>query len=262
MYGFILQHFVLTIYSCILYHRSVNDGTAKELLGEQFKRRLLMDGQYGNVFFVCTQTDDIEPTETMRDHADVAQKVPGRWEKMSELKNDITNLKMLITEKLQQQEDLEGQFKVAMQQHTKSLADLQQCEKSLKSQEKNEAHDVVKADIVLNKAAAIKAKQRLEEWQRQNCPIFERLQNKCGRLQMKLKPLCAAVRNEYSKSRLQEDFRSGLEELYEYDDNDERRADMQTALPGEFNMDVFCTSANDYLKLMKIKRELFCLKCE
>lgn len=29
--------------------RAVDDGTAKELLGEQFKRRLLMDGQYGNV---------------------------------------------------------------------------------------------------------------------------------------------------------------------------------------------------------------------
>lgn len=30
-------------------------GQAKELLGEQFKRRLLMDGQYGNVSFICTQ---------------------------------------------------------------------------------------------------------------------------------------------------------------------------------------------------------------
>ena len=36
--------------------RAVDDGTAKELLGEQFRRRLLMDGQYGNVSFICTQT--------------------------------------------------------------------------------------------------------------------------------------------------------------------------------------------------------------
>uniref|UniRef100_A0A7S1BLA9 Uncharacterized protein n=1 Tax=Corethron hystrix TaxID=216773 RepID=A0A7S1BLA9_9STRA len=54
--------------------RAVDDGTAKELLGEQFKRRLLMDGQYGNVSFICTQTDDCEATEIMRDHADVAKK--------------------------------------------------------------------------------------------------------------------------------------------------------------------------------------------
>jgi hypothetical protein len=39
--------------------RAVDDGTAKELLGEQFKRRLLMDGSYGNVSFICTQTVSI-----------------------------------------------------------------------------------------------------------------------------------------------------------------------------------------------------------
>ena len=41
--------------------RAVDDGTAKDLLGEQFKRRLLMDGQYGNVSFICTQSDMCEP---------------------------------------------------------------------------------------------------------------------------------------------------------------------------------------------------------
>ena len=71
------------MYRILLSLSPVDDGTAKELLGEQFKRRLLMDGNYGNVFFICTQTDDIEATETMRDHADVAQEVPGRWEKMT-----------------------------------------------------------------------------------------------------------------------------------------------------------------------------------
>ena len=44
----------------------------------------MQDGNYGNLFFICTQTDDIEATETMRDHADVAQEMPGRWEKMTE----------------------------------------------------------------------------------------------------------------------------------------------------------------------------------
>ena len=36
--------------------RAVDDGTAKELLGEQFKRRLLMDGKYDSIAFICTQT--------------------------------------------------------------------------------------------------------------------------------------------------------------------------------------------------------------
>jgi hypothetical protein len=51
--------------------RAVDDGTAKELMGEQFKRRFLMDGQYGNIAFICTQTDDCEATEIMRDHEDI-----------------------------------------------------------------------------------------------------------------------------------------------------------------------------------------------
>ena len=70
--------------------RAVDDGTAKELLGEQFKRRMLMDGQYGNVSFICTQTDDCEATEIMRDHSDVAGTVPGRLEKMQQLFDELT----------------------------------------------------------------------------------------------------------------------------------------------------------------------------
>ena len=47
------------IWICAPIKRAVDDGTAKELLGEQFKRRLLMDGMYHAVSFVCTQTDDV-----------------------------------------------------------------------------------------------------------------------------------------------------------------------------------------------------------
>jgi energy-coupling factor transporter ATP-binding protein EcfA2 len=34
--------------------RAVDDGTAKELMGDNFKRRILMDGNYGNIAFICT----------------------------------------------------------------------------------------------------------------------------------------------------------------------------------------------------------------
>ena len=54
--------------------RAVDDSIAKELR-ELFKWRILMDGQYGNVLFICTKTDDCEATEIMRDHEDVARKV-------------------------------------------------------------------------------------------------------------------------------------------------------------------------------------------
>ena len=49
-----------------------------------------------SVFFICTQTDDLEATETMRDHEDVARRVEGRWERMDKLATDIVHLENKI----------------------------------------------------------------------------------------------------------------------------------------------------------------------
>ena len=83
-------------------------------------------------------------------------------------------------------------------------------------------------------------------------------------MQQQLKPLCAKVRNEYSTEKLQADFREGLEEmLRESDENsgvegasssdDAAAAAAQNPLPDDFVLDVFCVSANDYLKVSNIK---------
>ena len=87
----------------------MDDGTAKELLGEQFKRRLLMDGQYANVSFICTQTDDCESSEIMRDHQDVAQSTEGRWEKMQGHAERISAAQSKLQELSLAEEDLVDQ---------------------------------------------------------------------------------------------------------------------------------------------------------
>lgn len=46
--------------------RAVNDKTAKDLLGEQFRRQLLMDGQFGSLAFIATQSDVLERQEAIR----------------------------------------------------------------------------------------------------------------------------------------------------------------------------------------------------
>lgn len=63
------------------------------------------------------------------------------------------------------------------------------------------------------------------------------------------------MRNEYSKRCLQEDFKSGIKELYRKDDEDDGDAanETSTTIADEFGLDVFCISANDYLKVMNIK---------
>lgn len=239
--------------------RAVDDGTAKELLGEQFKRRLLMDGQYGNVFFICTQTDDLEATETMRDHADVAQREPGRWERMSELATSLTDLEKELNDRLLEEEDLDAEIQEAEQQYNESKDDLDEVLKDNDDESDIEIDEellqnlrnVVKA----NKATFQQARQALQKFRADNQQAIDRDQAKCSKMQKELKTMCAAVRNEYSKSCLQEDFRSGLKELYRKDDENDGSSneDADIALPEEFNMDVFCISSNDYLKLMKIK---------
>ena len=201
--------------------RAVDDGTAKELLGEQFKRRLLMDGQYGNVFFICTQTDDLEATETMRDHADVAQRVPGRWEKMSALANDISNLEKKINDLMQEEEDLEGQMQDSGQQYKDAKDDWKDARAEDDDDEEVDLEllENLKAVVKTNKAAFVEARDKLVKWKEENTEIIESSQEECGKLQKKLKALCATVRNEYSKSCLQEDFRSGLKQLYRKDDD-------------------------------------------
>mmetsp|Transcript_19729 Transcript_19729/g.54804 ORF Transcript_19729/g.54804 Transcript_19729/m.54804 type:complete len:1112 (-) Transcript_19729:310-3645(-) len=44
-------------------NRAVNDKTAKDMLGESFRRQILMDGQYGSMIFVATQSDNLLQTE-------------------------------------------------------------------------------------------------------------------------------------------------------------------------------------------------------
>ena len=52
-----------------------------------------MDGQYGSVAFICTQTDDCEPSEIWNDHKDVAKHVPGRYEQMERLCTEMEQLR-------------------------------------------------------------------------------------------------------------------------------------------------------------------------
>ncbi len=238
--------------------RAVDDGTAKELLGEQFKRRLLMDGQYSNVFFICTQTDDLEPTETMRDHSDVAQEEPGRWEKMTELASEISSLEKQVSDKLQEEEDLEGQVNEFKQQYQEAVADLTELRGEAEEDDEIDEDQMenLKAVIATAKSSFKQSSRELAKWREDNSERIQNDQEKCDSLQKQLKPLCAIVRNEYSKKCLQEDFRSGLKDLFKKDDGDDDAGgdvDVNEALPEDFNMEVFGISANDYLKLMKIK---------
>ncbi|KAK0711461.1 Dynamin family-domain-containing protein [Lasiosphaeris hirsuta] len=46
--------------------RAVDDKSAQNLLGDAFKRQLLLDGIYSAVIFICSKSDDLSVTESLR----------------------------------------------------------------------------------------------------------------------------------------------------------------------------------------------------
>eukprot|EP00961_Rhodomonas_salina_P245282 3314279-Rhodomonas_salina.1 len=46
--------------------RACNNKTAKDMLGQSFRRQLLMDGQYGSLAFIATQSDEFQRSDVIR----------------------------------------------------------------------------------------------------------------------------------------------------------------------------------------------------
>jgi hypothetical protein len=201
--------------------RAVDDGTAKDLMGEQFKRRLLMDGQYGNVSFICTQTDECEPTEIMRDHQDVASSKPGRWETMTKLLGNINRVEQELADMMEEEEDAVSH------------------QDDLSAGDKNNDEDIDDDD------ALSVARQRVAR---------ARLTSKSKRWQRDLKAICATVRNEYSTRCLEDDFINGLKDLDQNENSGAGSGNQSNIdLLESIDLPVFCLSANDYLKIRGIK---------
>uniref|UniRef100_A0A7S4QET7 Dynamin N-terminal domain-containing protein n=1 Tax=Ditylum brightwellii TaxID=49249 RepID=A0A7S4QET7_9STRA len=191
--------------------RAVDDGTAKELLGEQFKRRLLMDEQYGNISFICTQTDDCETTEIMRDHSDVAKSVPGRWERMTELLGKISDLESEISKLDQEEEALKEGLKYAKRIVSARNKALSKLEKGAGPDSKGISE--AREDLEVARGEKDEFSQKLSAWAEENTAQLGKMHAECEMGQRKLKTICALVRNEYSTECLQRDFRDGLKEL-------------------------------------------------
>jgi len=276
--------------------RAVDNKQAKDLLGEQFKRQLLMDGQYGAVSFICTQTDDCSPSEIVRDHADLAAQVPMRLEtmqaKLKESERARAEIEELDSAEAARKETLgalqlakeeaQARLKVAKKLHKKALgaweakvaaggapvtaqlivepggtvrlatgtdAALAKAEALHLQHARDEASDACEVEAKQHQAWVLWKSKQMMHWRRQQSAVLA-----------DLKPLCALVRNEFARSRIQEDFRAGLEELTHVDEEEREEgtssssAPLPKPLPDDHKIDVHCVSANDYLKLMGIKQ--------
>ena len=189
----------------------------------------------------------------MRDHKDVAQKVTGRWERMVALRNKISAIEKERFELIQAQEEL----RVA---YDESKETQNEAEEVLKDYQAGDADSFdLEMHNGLKEAVEGRSKDWLSEWEEANKEKLERMEESVHSLQRELKRSCAKIRNEYSTSQLQSDFKAGLEELVRKPDEEEVSSAITTAapkldaIPDDFQLAVHCVSANDYLKILNIK---------
>jgi hypothetical protein len=87
-------------------NRAVDDKTAKNLLGESFRRQLKYDGTYTSVTFICSKTDDLSVTEAVESLGLRHQTAP-LFSKTAQLEKQIGQLKTRVSDLLAQKESLE-----------------------------------------------------------------------------------------------------------------------------------------------------------
>lgn len=65
---FVLQYLknCIVVWVVFFIYRVIDDKIVKDFLGENFRRQLLMDGQYGNIVFICIKIDVIKNFEIIR----------------------------------------------------------------------------------------------------------------------------------------------------------------------------------------------------
>ena len=101
----------------------------------------------------------------MRDHADVAQSVEGRWEKMTELADGISDYERQLNPLLAAEEDLEEQVEDAKQQYKEAMEDLREAQEdaddAFEDEDDTGLFDNMKAVIVDKKSTFIQTKQNL-----------------------------------------------------------------------------------------------------
>ncbi|XP_048745844.2 uncharacterized protein LOC125658551 isoform X2 [Ostrea edulis] len=241
-------------------HRAIDDKTAKDLLGENFRRQLLMDGQYGNIAFICTKTDDIKNSEIIRGlHLE---------EKVQPLENEINRLEMEKSELEISKRDNAGcivQMKRTNRELKKNIEEIEEClrmeDQEAESEELQEIKDVLqeKQDALKKNSEQIEAYRKAVREAENTCLQHEVT---IGKKRKELSSLCAKARNDYSKKEIKRDFKAGLREMKkkagmcdveEMDDDlyDSDNDDDDIGNSAE-NLRVFCVSATEYQKMRNI----------
>ncbi|XP_060079931.1 serine-rich adhesin for platelets-like [Ylistrum balloti] len=258
-------------------HRAINNKTAKDMLGENFRRQLLMDGQYGSVAFICTKSDDLMPSELIRNlHLeDVCEPLENEIQSLLMEKKDANKTVNRLKKEIRT-------VKKEIKELTTGIADLKETMEMTYVLD----GDVIDLDsegadglesleelrqVVQDKEESLKVIQRektdkergMDQATRESLEIDKKIDIK----RKEIAVICANARNEYSKSTIKRDFKAGLREmkrkagLTNADEDDEMEDedqdynsdydDDEMSQTAE-NLRVFCVSSMEYQKMKNL----------
>ncbi|XP_052816315.1 uncharacterized protein LOC128242920 isoform X2 [Mya arenaria] len=257
-------------------HRAIDDKTAKDLLGENFRRQLLMDGQYGSIAFICTKTDVITPSEIIRslkleektkeyedkvetmeaEKVDLDLKIANGNNEVRGLKKSIAALTTEAKELRLNLAEIGSLLEPAEEEQTEEHEALQEYEEELKSKE----------------ALIGEHKARMEELLDQKQEASQKILSLDKTLNIERKmiaAICALARNDYSRSQIKRDFKAGLREMKRragmlVTDDPEEEEDLYDDDSGDDdddigstadNLRVFCCSSTEYQKMRNLLKD-------
>ena len=211
--------------------RAVDNRTAKDLLGDAFRRQLFLDGQYANLTFVCTKADIINADEFVR-----SLKLSKETEPFQLL---VDEKKRVAAELATACEGFDNEVKIA-EEFLAANSDLSA-----------EALDDIRASM--EKARSNLALNNLEKL---------RAEEEVAKNEKLIRKICALARSEKSKRQIASDFLAGIKDMHRKanggdDDDDDGRFDEDGDDGGDdaffaskaSGFKVFSVSSSDYLKL-------------
>lgn len=256
--------------------RAVSDKTAKELLGERFRRQMKMDCGYINnvVTFVATKTDDISVTEAVfelgleENSTEFVSPIEKLEAEARALEAKIARAKIAKASFHRQRNELEATTRnTATKKRSaqepempspkkirRSTVNVDSNESGASASSANEVEEVTNTDVSQGESLEsriLDLDAEIDEWEKD----LAEMKNTIEELQTDLLALCIRERNRLSKQQIQTDFAAGIREIddqlaYEKDPNNfDPTENVRDYKAVSENLPVFCVSSRAYQKL-------------
>jgi GTPase SAR1 family protein len=229
-------------------NRAVDDKAAKHLLGSSFRLQLTMDGNYSNVTFICSKTDEISVRE-VAEKLDYDGSIRQMWARGESIGRKLAQMKHQAQELNDQREELDDLRDELEQQASKKR-------KHDASQEHQEnpttSGQQVGDDGELSEAArvakdVVTIRKRLKDLRTE----MRNLQAERQELDIEATARCVEARNKYSSDAIRKDFAQGVKETVEDAEAQQDDGLIPPAAERDYDeiaktLPVFCVSSRGY----------------